>query len=130
VVFDRRRNGLYLMRESRNIDPLPLEPAASGIWDGRFYVANGCGDAVQIVAAAGLPPPSFASSLPKGAVFRAAASAPSICFAAGAGPENAGLVTITPRLAPFDRFLTRFDLTLADQLSMSLGRTAYLSPPL
>lgn len=130
VVFDRRRDGLYLMRESRNIAALQLAPGASGVWDGRFDVANGSRRAVQIVAAAGAPSSSLPDRLPKGAAIRTAASAPHVYFEGGGGPENDMPVTITPRLAPFDRFLTRFDLSFASQLSMSFGRTAYLSPPL
>jgi tRNA(Ile)-lysidine synthase len=130
VVFDRRRDGLYLMRESRNIAALSLQPGARGVWDGRFDVRNDGQHAVQIVAAGGEESVMLPEALPKGAIKRAAASAPSILCDAGDSVKNDASVTITPRLAPFDRFLTRFDLTLANQLSMSFGRTAYLSPPL
>jgi tRNA(Ile)-lysidine synthase len=38
-------------------------------------------------------------------------------------------VTITPRLAPFDLFLPRFDLELANAIANLFGRTAYPQPP-
>ncbi|MET0749246.1 MAG: tRNA lysidine(34) synthetase TilS [Rhizobium sp.] len=130
VVFDLRRGGLYLMRESRNIAALRLPPGARGVWDGRFDVHNDGPGAVHIVANGEARSVALPAGLPGSAAMRAAASAPSVLFEADNGPKNDGAVTITPRLAPFDRFLTRFDLTLADQLSRSFGRTAYLSPPL
>jgi tRNA(Ile)-lysidine synthase len=44
--------------------------------------------------------------------------------------ENAASAAIVPYLAPFDRFLTRFDLTFADRLSACFGREPYMRPPL
>ncbi|MBY4590891.1 MULTISPECIES: tRNA lysidine(34) synthetase TilS [Rhizobium] len=41
VVFDLRRDGLYLTRESRGILPLVLQPGEAGVWDGRFVARNG-----------------------------------------------------------------------------------------
>ncbi len=40
VVFDLRRDGLYLTRESRGILPLVVAPGAGGVWDGRFVIKN------------------------------------------------------------------------------------------
>ncbi|MBB6221986.1 tRNA lysidine(34) synthetase TilS [Rhizobium leguminosarum] len=48
VVFDLRRNGLYLTRESRGILPLVLQPGEAGVWDGRFEARNGSGTTVEI----------------------------------------------------------------------------------
>ncbi|PDT01260.1 tRNA lysidine(34) synthetase TilS [Rhizobium chutanense] len=50
VVFDLRRDGLYLARESRGILPLVLQPGEAGVWDGRFEVANGSASSVGIEA--------------------------------------------------------------------------------
>ncbi|WHO74359.1 tRNA lysidine(34) synthetase TilS [Rhizobium sp. BT03] len=52
VVFDLRRDGLYLSRESRGILPLVLRPGEAGVWDGRFEAANGSGATVRIEAQA------------------------------------------------------------------------------
>jgi tRNA(Ile)-lysidine synthase len=51
VVFDLRRDGLYLVRESRGILPLVLQPGEAGVWDGRFEVANDLPFDVKIEAA-------------------------------------------------------------------------------
>ncbi len=127
VVFDLRREALYLMRESRNIGPLALLPGARGIWDGRLEVVNQ-GSAPVCVRAAGADDASiFPPSLPRGAVRRARAAMPRITSdEAGTAPD----VTVAPYLAPFDRFLTRFDLMFADRLSVAFGRQAYMRPPL
>ncbi|MEB3045218.1 tRNA lysidine(34) synthetase TilS [Rhizobium mulingense] len=52
VVFDRRRDGLYLARESRGIVPMILRPGEAGVWDGRFEAVNGSGATVRIEAQA------------------------------------------------------------------------------
>ncbi|ANL35646.1 tRNA lysidine(34) synthetase TilS [Rhizobium phaseoli] len=50
MVFDLRRDGLYLARESRGILPLTLRPGEAGVWDGRFEAANGSGATIRIEA--------------------------------------------------------------------------------
>ncbi|MFS2176574.1 tRNA lysidine(34) synthetase TilS [Rhizobium pisi] len=60
VVFDLRRDGLYLVRESRGIVPLVLQPGEAGVWDGRFAARNRL--ATSIVVGAATPyAPSFLS---------------------------------------------------------------------
>ncbi|MBY5401679.1 MAG: tRNA lysidine(34) synthetase TilS [Rhizobium sp.] len=53
VVFDLRRDGLYLARESRGILPLVLQPGAAGVWDGRFGAVNRSGTTIEVEAQAG-----------------------------------------------------------------------------
>ncbi|MFS8044457.1 tRNA lysidine(34) synthetase TilS [Rhizobium sp. BR 314] len=127
VVFDLRREALFLMRESRNIEPLVLAPGAAGVWDGRFDVINQ-GSAPISVKASGMDGAQvFSPNLPRGAVQRACAAMPLfVSNDAGVAP----IVAVAPYLAPFDRFLTRFDLMFADRLSVSFGRQAYMRPPL
>lgn len=127
VVFDLRRDALYLMRESRNIEPLTLRPGAKGIWDGRLEVTNQGSTAICVRAAGAEGTAIFPLDSPRGAVQRARAAMPLIV------PDKVGTaaaVTVTPYLAPFDRFLTRFDLTFADRLSIAFGREAYMRPRL
>ncbi|OWV87327.1 tRNA(Ile)-lysidine synthetase [Rhizobium sp. N122] len=52
VVFDLRRDGLYLTRESRGIVPLTLRPGETGVWDRRFEAANRSGVTIRIEAQA------------------------------------------------------------------------------
>ncbi|WFU00943.1 tRNA lysidine(34) synthetase TilS [Rhizobium sp. CB3171] len=127
VVFDLRRDGLYLMRESRDIQPLVLAPGADGIWDGRFRIVNHDPATIRIEAAGERGAAEFPERLPKGAVQRARAVLPRVTAGAGRSTVSA---TITPHLAPFDRFLTRFDLTFADRLATCFGREPYTRPPL
>lgn len=127
VVFDLRRDALYLMRESRNIEPLALLPGAKGIWDGRFAVANSGPEPVHVRACGAEGALLSLPDMPKGAVQRARAAMPLIASDKGG---EAAVATVAPYLAPFDRFLTRFDLTFADRLSVAFGRQAYMRPPL
>ncbi|NTH13219.1 tRNA lysidine(34) synthetase TilS [Agrobacterium rhizogenes] len=127
VVFDLRRDGLYLMRESRDIRPLVLAAGADGIWDGRFQIGNHGAAAICVEATGTTGAMEFPEGLPKGAVQRAGAVLPKVV----AGDEGAATsVTIAPYLAPFDRFLTRFNLTFANRLAACLGREPYVPPPL
>jgi tRNA(Ile)-lysidine synthase len=50
VVFDLRRDGLYLARETRGLVPLTVGPGQRGLWDGRYLVANGSGVEVTVGA--------------------------------------------------------------------------------
>ncbi|TCU35492.1 tRNA lysidine(34) synthetase TilS [Rhizobium azibense] len=50
VVFDLRRDGLYLARESRGILPLVVAPGKRAIWDGRFVVENSSSSDVTVIA--------------------------------------------------------------------------------
>jgi tRNA(Ile)-lysidine synthase len=43
--------------------------------------------------------------------------------------DDSGGVTIRPMLAPYDLFLPRFDLELANAIAHLLGRAAYPQPP-
>ncbi|PDS75567.1 tRNA lysidine(34) synthetase TilS [Rhizobium sp. L43] len=69
VVFDFRRDGLYLTRESRGMVPLVLQPGEAGVWDGRFYAWNGSTVSIEVEAAATCAPSflclSQESSAPK-----------------------------------------------------------------
>jgi tRNA(Ile)-lysidine synthase len=127
VLFDLRRDGLYLMRESRDIQPLALAPGAGGVWDGRFRIVNHGPTAVRVEAAGLRGSAEFPEGSPKGAVQRARAVLPRV---AAGDDGNAVSAAITPYLAPFDRFLTRFDLTFADRLAACFGREPYMRPPL
>lgn len=155
VVFDLRRDGLYLARESRGILPLVLQPGETGVWDGRFETKNRSSATIEITTQAGavneatmrkgssapdLGSPGsddkqdkgdWSEGLPKAAWKRAAASGPAI--SAGQAlllPESVPSVDLTPHFAAFDRFLTRFDFTFAERLSAVFSRAPYPEPPL
>ncbi|MFT4160396.1 MAG: tRNA lysidine(34) synthetase TilS, partial [Shinella sp.] len=123
VVFDRRRDGLYLYRECRDIAPLALPAGAAGVWDGRFRLVNGTRRTI-IVSAAG----QVAVEGLQGPALRAHHAAPCLKFEDGA-PLGAGMVDIAPVIAPYARFLPRFDLPAAQALAQLAGCPSFASPP-
>ncbi|WP_162894781.1 tRNA lysidine(34) synthetase TilS [Rhizobium terrae] len=40
VIFDLRREGLYLMRENRGMTPLHVTAGEAAVWDGRYRIVN------------------------------------------------------------------------------------------
>ncbi|NEJ70358.1 tRNA lysidine(34) synthetase TilS [Rhizobium phaseoli] len=66
VVFDLRRDGLYLTRESRGIVSLVLMPGEAGVWDGRFRMCNGVATSIVVGAAASDSPSFLSSDLTRG----------------------------------------------------------------
>jgi tRNA(Ile)-lysidine synthase len=131
VLLDRRRDGLYIFREQRNLPELQIESSGQAVWDDRFLVKNGSDFPINVAAgrvgtaaqAAALFP-----SAPSGVVKPAMAGLPQIA-AAAEGWVSTPEVAITPRLAPFDLFLPRFDLELANAIANLFGRPAYPQPP-
>lgn len=132
VLLDRRRDGLYMFREQRNLPELHIGANDRGLWDDRFLVKNGSAFPVHVEArrasdvaeAAALFP-----SVPAGVAKQAMAGLPQIAAAVDEPRSRADAVTVTPRLAPFDLFLSRFDLELANAIANLFGRAAYPQPP-
>lgn len=131
VLLDRRRDGLYLFREHRNLPELRVEAGDEGLWDDRFLVKNGSAFPVHVVtgrAGVAADAAAFFPSAPLGVAKQAIATLPQISVTAGGPISMKSAVTIAPRLAPFDLFLPRFDLELADAVAVLFGRTAYPQP--
>lgn len=127
VVFDRRRDGLFLYRECRGIETLVLPAGATAVWDGRYRVVNRASRAITVSA--------FGSGAGReddagltGAALRASRAAPRLKFEDGARVP-ADLAILGPLLAPYARFLPRFDLPLANALAGILGSVPFSSPP-
>jgi len=122
VVFDRRRDGLYLYRECRGIASLAVPAGASAVWDGRCRVVNRTGRTF-VVSAAG---DAVGEGL-RGPALRAARAAPRLNF------EDGGVVRegaeFAPVIAPYMHFLPRFDLPLAQTLASLFGCMPFPSPP-
>ena len=129
VVFDQRREALFLTREARGILSLTLAAGGSGIWDGRYRIEN-AGDCPVTVLAAGRPgqriAPSLFPDVPSGVALRAAAALPACSSAAGpvplTGPSRPAWLTVGYFLAPFDRFLPLFDAMLACEIALKFAR--------
>jgi len=126
VVFDLRRGGLFLCRESRDLPVLTVEPAATVAWDERFRVINNSKVAVIVGPSTMGRQNAHAvfAPAPSSVAVRAARSVPAISATSG---EDGG-VTVAPILAPFDRFLPQFDLELARTLAELAGCDNF--PPL
>lgn len=121
VVFDRRREGLFLYREHRGIGSLRIEPGESAVWDGRFRVRNlgGASLLVHSAAAAGDEDLSPLPDVPAGVVRRAGRTRP--VMLAGEARAAGATHDVEPVLAPYDRFLPVFDLPLAEALAGLFG---------
>ncbi|QFY61206.1 tRNA lysidine(34) synthetase TilS [Rhizobium grahamii] len=132
VVFDLRRDGLYLTRESRGILPLALAPGQLGIWDNRYKVQNDSGQIIRVEARLASAVGEADRRLPRSAFKRAMAAFPRILDGEGRDldPGCAEDVLIAPYFAPFDRFLTRFDFIFADSLAGAFGTRPYPKAPL
>ncbi|MDM9625948.1 tRNA lysidine(34) synthetase TilS [Rhizobium sp. S152] len=133
VVFDLRRDGLFLARESRGMLPLTIAAGARGVWDGRYAIENRTGSEV-VVSAQGAGGDT-AEVLPdhtrllKSAVARALAAQPRI-VSIEASDDRGNQIEIAPYFAPFDRFLTRLDVKFAASLAAAFGTRPYPKPPL
>ncbi len=134
VVFDCRKDALYLLRENRDIPSLRMPPGAKMVWDERFDVFN-LSDAEIVVCAFGAAdttdiPIIPSDVIPPGILKRSRQTMPvfvlenhDLAF------QGSGVAAIRPRLAPYDLFLPRFDLDLANVIATRLMRAAYPHPP-
>ncbi|MDE1157837.1 MAG: tRNA lysidine(34) synthetase TilS [Neorhizobium sp.] len=125
VIFDRRRDGLFVQRENRDLPVLTVAAGETALWDGRYRLCNHGEAAVSVVpgvveravAVAEFP------DVPPAIAMRAMAAMPS--FAAGA--EH---MSVKPVLQPFDRFLPQFDLKLAGVLAEMIGCDVFTPSPI
>lgn len=127
VVFDRRRDGLHLYREDRDIPSLLLAAGGTETWDGRYRLSNRTGQAV-VVSAWGDEAEQGPVATLRGPALRAHRTSPCLKFGDG-GVVAAGRVTVEPMIAPYAHFLPRFDLPVADALADIIGRSRFVSPP-
>ncbi|MBW8322832.1 MAG: tRNA lysidine(34) synthetase TilS [Rhizobium sp.] len=127
-----RRDGLYLMREIRDVLPRTLPPHSALLWDGRYRITNPTGEALQIAPGTDLHPSPEADALSPAIRTHMARVSPQIrAVSALAGGSHAppAHVTVEPAFPLFDRFLAETDLPLADAVARLFGARAYLPPP-
>jgi tRNA(Ile)-lysidine synthase len=112
VIFDRRREGLYLYRENRNLVPVGIAPGETAVWDGRYRIHNGSNS--EIVIGPAVPDRAQAQSLfpdaPGSVAMRAMAVMPRLEM-----PQTglAHTFEMRPVLGTFERFLSQFELAIA-----------------
>ncbi len=123
VVFDRRREDLFLYREYRGIERAVLPAGEAAMWDGRFRVTNRSGQTI-VVSPAGETDGTGLG----GPALRASRAMLCLNFEQG-GVVPAEEAVIERQIAPYARFLPRFDLPLANALAAIFGRPAFSSPP-
>lgn len=110
VVFDNRRNGLFLCRENRELPEIRAAAGETRVWDSRFRVTNSAAEPMTIG-------PARVDRQEAQALFPGVPA--SIALRAARGMVAApGAVSI---LAPYDRFLPQFDYKLATTLAELLG---------
>lgn len=126
AVFDRRRDGLFLYREHRGIESLALPAGAAALWDGRYRVANMTGQPI-VISAAG-DDEGQGDVVLRGPALRAGRAAPRLKFEDGKMVPADG-ARVDASIAPYARFLPRFDLPLANALAGILGGRPFSSPP-
>ena len=128
VILDRRRSGLYLCRESRNLPSLALAPGAAAIWDDRFRISNLSDEALTLLPSGDRGANLFEDA-PASIATRAGAALPPGADAGACDNEDAARVSCTPVLAPFDRFLPQFDLKLASAFAKLMGCEGFPALP-
>lgn len=129
VVFDLRRDGLYLTREGRGLAGLTVPAGETVTWDGRFRIVNGgsCPLAVAPMAADRHRVEALFPGVPVSIGLRALAASPFL----SARPKDEGRgEAVIPVLAPFDRILSQFDLPLATTMGELFGCEAPKPPPI
>ncbi len=128
VIFDRRREGLFLQRENRGLPQIDIPPGQEAIWDGRYRVRNLNSDVLHV---APLPADRERAVMlfpdtPPSIAMRAMSVLPHI---AGGKTDVSPLFSMEPILAPFDRFLPQFDIMLAREIGILLGCDAFPPAP-
>lgn len=132
ALVQRRRDGLYLMRELRDVLPRQIPPHATLLWDGRYRVTNRTGDVLQVVPRTVPLPPSKDYALPPSMQRHMAWISPQIWTVGDTetgADETSVQAIVEPAFPLFDLFLAETDLALADGVARLFGRKAYLPPP-
>lgn len=130
VVFDLRRDALYLYREARGLNDVVVEDGEQMQWDNRLLVANHAGSPVQVVPGGDDWTERLVSSGVALAVAKRAAPAGwRIKGQPGTDVALTSGMTTRRAIALYDTFLPCFDLPLANQLAKMLSRTAYPLTP-
>lgn len=134
----RSAGGLFIARECRGLPSLRLEPGDTAIWDGRFRITSHSDEPVLVHAgrnaddAAEYRKAETEDLLPPFMRRHADAVAPR--FSLLAQPQASrqpDLLSLAckPELGGYDRFLSGFDLELANALAALFGRDGFSRPP-
>ncbi|MCF6367710.1 tRNA lysidine(34) synthetase TilS [Rhizobium halophilum] len=123
VIFDFRRDALYLCRETRDLPDVTVPPQTALGWDGRFVITNR-GPGTVTVGSASVNRERAQELFPRAPASVAMRAARALPEARGADHT----IMIAPILSPFDRFLPCFDLRLASTLGQLFGCERFPTP--
>ncbi|QQM31814.1 tRNA lysidine(34) synthetase TilS [Martelella lutilitoris] len=120
-LLEKHRDALFVVREGRDLGQNEIPPGRSVIWDGRFRIENRSSETLR-VAPAGVDAASSGAEafLPRRLARLAGKVRPAL--------PPFEVVSCTPFLAPFDRFLPGFELALANAIAAAFARPAYPDP--
>ncbi len=133
VIFDLRRDGLYMHRETRGLFPIEVRKGVTEIWDGRYRIGNRTEDVVRVspvvskrnVAAAMFP------DAPPAVAMRAMGVMPHIESALASSVDiDKASVIVEPILSPYDRFLPQFELILGCEFGLLFGCEEFPAAPI
>jgi tRNA(Ile)-lysidine synthase len=117
VIFDRRREGLYLQRENRGLPSVLIAPGQESIWDGRYRMRNLTDGEMQLGPRAADRDEAQKSfpDVPPSVALRAMSVMPGL--------------QADPLLAPFESFLPHFDVDLAAEIGVLMGCDTFPPSP-
>jgi tRNA(Ile)-lysidine synthase len=133
VIFDLRRQGLFIHREARDLPSMHVGPSECILWDGRFRLENHSGR--DLVAG---PTPAdrdlamaMFEGVPPAIGMRAMGTIPhlEVVGRSGEAIDKASVIS-TSVLAPYDRFLPQFDLILGRELGVLFGCNEFPTAPI
>ena len=132
VVVDVRRSGIWLRREERDL-PLLTRPERRLVWDGRWAVDGTVREGVAIgpLGREGAHEVKVEGGGAPESLVRAALTAEPALVSTGNRrlPAGHGGVRLVRRVSPYARFLSCFDIDLANALARLIGAPALLDPP-
>jgi tRNA(Ile)-lysidine synthase len=126
VMLQRRRDGLFLARESRDLTPFQVTPGRTHIWDGRWRIENR-GDVVVTVGPHAPDRKAAVERFPLAPPAVALAGLRALPLLEWAGEGERHKVTVEPVLRPFDQFASEFDWKLVNSLAIRVGLACF--PP-
>lgn len=133
VIFDLRRDGLYMHRENRDLAALDIPKGATAIWDGRYLFSNRTDNLIEVrttVSERSIAIAMFPDT-PPAVAMRAMGVMPGIGRAlSSSGIVDKASVIGEPVLSPYDRFLPQFELILACEFRLLFGCKAFPSAPI
>ena len=132
TLVQRRRDGLYLIREIRGVLPRTVPAHSEIVWDGRYRITNPGSDVLEVGPGGEMPAHSGTAFLTPAMQSHIALISPHILTEAAMdndGQASWPTAVIEPAFPLFDRFLPETDLPLANAVAHLFGRKAYLPPP-